>query len=93
MLNKEKQLRSMAKGLSPILQIGKNGLTQGSIDLIERELEQKELIKIKLLKGALSEEATKADRKAFAQEIAEKTDAKVVEQVGNILVLYRSKVF
>jgi RNA-binding protein len=92
-MRNEKQLRSEAKGLSPILQIGKNGLTAGSIDLIDRELEQKELIKIKLLKAALPEEAAKTARKALAEEIAEKTGAKVIEQVGNVLVLYRSKVF
>lgn len=85
----EKQLRRDAKLLGPILQIGKNGLTQGSIDLIDRELEQKQLVKIRVLKAALPEGAEKADRKKFAAEIAKKTHSQLVEQIGNILVLYR----
>ena len=59
MEKREKNLRSEAKLLTPVLQIGKNGLTQGSIDLIDRELTQRQLIKIKMLKHALPEDATK----------------------------------
>jgi RNA-binding protein len=84
-----KELRAAAKALDPILQIGKNGLTQGSIDLIDRELEQRHLIKIKL-KGALPQGASKSDRDALAQEIARATESQIVEQVGHILVLYRA---
>jgi RNA-binding protein len=85
----KQDLRSKAKMLSPILQIGKNGLTQGSIDLIDRELEQKGLIKIKMLKGSLPEDASKADRKGLAQQMADATHSQIIEQVGNIVVLYR----
>jgi RNA-binding protein len=84
-----KALRAKAKLLTPIMQIGKNGLTQGSVDLIDRELEQKHLIKIKLLKGALPEDASKADRRALANEMAKKSKAVLVEQVGSVVVLYR----
>jgi RNA-binding protein len=84
-----KELRSKAKHLEPILSIGKNGLTQGSIDLIDRELEQRQLIKIKFHRGAF-EEAGKAQRQELAQRIAQASNAKVVELVGNTLVLYRA---
>lgn len=83
------QLRAQGRLLTPILQIGKNGLTQGSIDLIDRELEQKHLIKIKLLKGALPEDAKKKDRQALGEEIARQARAQIIEQVGSIIVLYR----
>ena len=83
-----KTLRSKGKALEPILHIGKNGITQGTIDLIARELEQRNLIKIKLNKAAVGD-GGKADRKAMAEEICQKTHAKLVELVGNTLVLYR----
>ena len=67
--SKEKELRTRAKGLSPIVQIGKNGLTQGSIDQIDKELEQRHLIKIKMFAGALPEGATKGDRRALASQM------------------------
>ena len=85
----KQELRARAKFLSPILQIGKNGITDGSIDLIDRELEQKNLIKIKMLKAALPESASKADRKQLAQQMAERTRSEIIEQVGNVVVLYR----
>jgi RNA-binding protein len=84
-----KALRSQAKLLTPILQIGKNGLAQGSIDLIDRELKQRQLIKIKMLKGALPEDASKQDRKELAESIAKATKSHIVELVGSTLVLHR----
>ena len=89
MEKRDKNLRRHAKALGPILAIGKNGLTDGSIALIDRELQQKQLIKIKFLASALPDDATKADRKKLAGEIATRTRARVVEQVGHMLVLFR----
>ncbi len=91
MMEKNAQaLRSQAKILTPVLQIGKNGLTQGSIDLIDRELDTKHLIKVKLLSAALPDDANKSDRRALASEMASRTRSRVIEQVGNIVVLYRA---
>ncbi len=84
-----KELRSQAKLLVPIVNVGKNGLTQGIIDLIDRELKDKQLIKIKMLKGALPEDVKKADRKSLALGIAEAVRATVVDQVGSVVVLWR----
>jgi RNA-binding protein len=83
-----KMLRSQAKVLEPIVTVGKNGITQGTIDLIYRELEQRQLIKIKLNKGAVGE-GGKAERKAMAEEIAQKTGAMIIDQIGSVIVLYR----
>jgi len=89
-MSKTTELRSQGKLLSPILQIGKNGLSDGSIALIDRELEQKGLIKIKFHKTALPDDASKNDRKGLAQAIAAKTQSQVIEQIGNVVVLYRA---
>lgn len=80
-----KELKAKSKQLKPILSIGKNGLGQGTLDLIDRELEQKELIKIKFLKTAIED----MDKKSFANKIAELTKSELVDQVGNVIVLYR----
>jgi RNA-binding protein len=82
-------LRSQAKGLSAVLQVGKNGITDGTIDLIDRELEQKRLIKIKLLSSALPEGASKSDRVRMAEDLASRTNSTLVEQVGHVIVLYK----
>lgn len=83
-------LRAKAKHLTPVLQIGKNGLQQGNIDLVARELEQRQLIKVKILPSALPAEAKKADRRALAAALAQATRSLLVEQVGNVIVLYKA---
>ena len=48
--NKQKRfLRSEANQLQPLIQIGKNGLTESVVELIEEALEDKELVKISIL--------------------------------------------
>ena len=78
------QLRSKAKALEPILRIGKNGLTENVIKEIGSLLKEKKLIKIKLLKPAISK-----NKKEMINEIVGKTDSELIEAVGNIVVLYR----
>ena len=78
------QLRSKAKALEPILRIGKNGLTENVIKEIGSLLKEKKLIKIKMLKPAISK-----NKKEMINKIVEKTDSELIEAVGNIAVLYR----
>jgi RNA-binding protein len=85
-----KELRARAKHLRPVMQVGKNGVTQGTLNLINHELSQRQLIKIKLLKGALPEDAKKAQRELLGEELAAKSKATLIEQVGSVVVLYRS---
>jgi RNA-binding protein len=90
------RLRAQAKAIEPVMNIGKNGITQGTIDLLDRELDQRHLVKIKLNKGATSGESENVDasskqlRRGIAQELATKTRSTVVEQVGGVIVLWRS---
>lgn len=78
-------LKKRGKLLQPILQIGKNGLSEGTLALIDRELEQKELIKIKILKSSTEE----TNKKEIAKEISQKTQSQIIEQIGNVVVIYR----
>ncbi len=80
-----KELVAKAKLLEPVLRIGKSGLTENVITEIKKQLQKKKLIKIKFLKPALVDK----DRKELAKEIAEKTEAELIHQVGFVIVLYR----
>lgn len=84
-MEKLKELKSKAMVLQPTVQIGKNGLTDTVIEEIKRQLEDKKLIKIKFLKGALEAK----DKKELAKEIVEKTNSKVVLFVGFSLTIYK----
>jgi len=78
-------LRDAARGLEPVLRIGKNGLTPGAVQEIIAQLKKKHLIKVKLLSAFLDGK----DKKIVAVELAAKTDATLVQLVGNVVVLYR----
>jgi RNA-binding protein len=79
------QLRSEANQISPILNIGKNGVTDTLIEELNKQIKANRLVKVKVLKSA--EEGK--DVKAIAEEIAEATRSTLIEVRGRTVVLYR----
>lgn len=75
---KHKELKSKSKTLDPSIQIGKSGLTESIIKEIKRQLTQKNMIKIKMLKSAIEDK----DKKVIAEEIAKKTHSEIIDQIG-----------
>jgi RNA-binding protein len=86
-MDKEKlyQLKSEANQLSPILNIGKNGLTDSLIEELNKQIKANRLVKVKVLKSA--EEGK--DLKTLAEEIANATRSTLIEVRGRTVVLYR----
>ena len=81
-----KNLRSKARSMEALLRIGKNGVTPGIIAELEILLKKRNLVKLKFLPGFLDE---KKDRKAEAKLLADKLHAALVDQIGNVVVIYR----
>jgi len=77
------KLRSMAQQLTPIFQIGKNGLTENLVNDLVDALEKHELIKISVLKNA------EVDTKVMLNAVCEATCAEPVTAIGNKIVIYR----
>ena len=79
--------RSFLKGLShslqPLLQVGKNGLTESFYTECDKILELHELVKIAVL------DAADMKAKDVANTIAERLSADFVSAVGKKLVIYR----
>ncbi|MGX6971265.1 ribosome assembly RNA-binding protein YhbY [Vagococcus bubulae] len=76
-------LRSQAHHLDPIVQIGKNGLTDTVYDQVDDILEKRELIKITLLQN------TDEDIQDVAWRMEEELGCSAVQIIGRIIVLYR----
>ncbi|WP_353894320.1 ribosome assembly RNA-binding protein YhbY [Proteinivorax hydrogeniformans] len=76
-------LRSKANTIDPILQIGKNEISENLIEQINDALEARELIKVKVLKNCLS------DKKDIAEQISKATDSHIVQILGSIITLYK----
>ncbi|MEH6592768.1 MAG: YhbY family RNA-binding protein [Halioglobus sp.] len=81
-----KQLRAIGHKLKPIVTVAGKGLTDNVVTEVDRALSQHEFIKIKLAVGG------KEARTAVYEELCERTGAKLIQSVGNvILVLRRTK--
>ena len=77
------KLKSEAVQLKPIINIGKNGLTDAAIEELKKQIKANRLIKIKMLK------TTGADTKTLAQQLADATKTTLIEVRGSTVVLYR----
>ncbi|MBD3310084.1 RNA-binding protein [Candidatus Woesearchaeota archaeon] len=78
-----KELKKKAKLLEPLVRIGREGLSPGQISEIMRQLRQKGLVKVKMLKVYYADKG----RKQAGKEIASKTGSELVDVVGGIIVL------
>ena len=76
-------LKGLAMTMEPILQIGKSSVTPENIEAVREAIEDRELVKINVLKNCLN------DPKEIAQVIAERTRSEVVQVIGRKIVLYK----
>jgi RNA-binding protein len=72
---------------NPTIWIGKNGATEQVIDEICRQLEKKEMVKIRVLKSALK----KREAKVVASNITQQTQANLIDVRGHTIILYKSR--
>ena len=77
-------LRGLATELTPIMQIGKGGVTENMIKTFSDALEARELIKLHVL------ENSGEDPKELLGALAEALNAEAVAAVGKKIVLYRA---
>jgi len=76
-------LKSLAHDFKPVINIGKNSLTEEVIEAIDEALEKRELIKIKILNNNLD------DNDQIVDEVVEKLNCEFVSHIGNIFTIYR----
>ncbi len=76
-------LMSLASNLNPIFQVGKNSLTPEFTEAIAESFNNKELIKIAVLKNCFD------DPREIADMVAGRTQSQVVQVIGKKIVLYK----
>lgn len=80
-----RDLRAQAHSLKPTVTIAGNGLTPAVLAEIERSLQAHELIKIK------AQGIERAGREALMQTLCAELDAAPIQQIGNILIVWRER--
>ena len=81
--NQKKQLKALAHDLKPIIQIGKDGLSDNLLMTIDQALKAHELIKISVLQNNndITEE--------LILDISSRTRSEFVFKIGRQLIFYR----
>jgi RNA-binding protein len=77
-------LRGLGHALEPVVQVGKEGVTDGVTAALDEALLQHELVKVKL--GANTPE----DRHEAATELAARTSSELVQVLGKAVLLYKA---
>ena len=76
-------LRGLGNALEPVMQIGKEGMTENVITSVNLLLEARELVKFKVLNKC------DIDAKTLANDLAKILKADVVQCIGNVFILYK----
>lgn len=79
----KRYLRSMGNEMDPILQVGKEGVTEAVVISANEALEARELIKGRILPNSLE------DVKAAAEILAGRAGAELVQVIGRNFLLYK----
>jgi RNA-binding protein len=80
---KLKEMRQESKNMTPNMNIGKNGFTDNVIIKIKEDLAKHKMVKLKILQAYISDK----DKNEVFDDIAKKTDAKIVDKIGFTLTL------
>ncbi|MBQ8923555.1 MAG: ribosome assembly RNA-binding protein YhbY [Lachnospiraceae bacterium] len=76
-------LKGLAMNIDPVINIGKSSLTPEVTNAVEEAFNNRELIKVGVLKNCLD------DPRAIAEALGERTKSQVVQVVGKKIVLYK----
>lgn len=79
----DEEIRKMGQDIRTLVRIGKNGINESMVDEINRHLEDKDLVKVKVLRNNPIQDLDKV-----AEELEEKTDGRLIEIRGKTILLY-----
>lgn len=78
-----KELKAMAQEIKPKILVGKNGLTEGTLQSIDEVLTADEIVKIKFLNNSIDID------QELCEDLAAELGAEFVQKIGRVVVLYR----
>lgn len=85
--DERKKFKTQGRVLKPFITISGNGISDNAIENIIKNLKANKLTKVKILKSFV--DSVPQTKQEIAQEIAEKTKSELIDQVGQVIVLYK----
>ncbi len=82
----KRRIKREVSAEKPTIWVGKQGAAQ-IVNEVSRQLDQREIVKVKLLKSALGTEITKD----IASKMAQKTSSTLIDVRGHTFILYRPR--
>ena len=79
-----RELKARAQSLKPMLKVGKDGVSPAFLKATDDALTHHELVKVKF-------DEFKEQKKELASKLADGVAARLVMQVGHVVVLFRRK--
>ena len=80
----KKHLRRLAHALQPLVSLGNAGLTDAVVKELDRALSDHELVKVR------ARASDREQRDTWLSELARRTQATLVQRIGNVAVIYRA---
>ncbi|MEZ5544723.1 MAG: ribosome assembly RNA-binding protein YhbY [Lysobacteraceae bacterium] len=81
--SQKRYLRGLAHSLKPVILLGEKGVTPGVLAELDLALSHHELVKVRI------PGEDRQVREAVVVELAEQTNAAVVQRIGHVATLYR----
>ncbi len=78
-------LKGLAHALSPVVRVGKGGLTPSVVEETKKSILAHEVIKVRIDADDV------AARREIAEELARATDAELAGTIGKLAILYRHR--
>ena len=79
-----RELKARSQKLKPVVHVGHEGVTEALVAALDQALSDHGLVKVRFTDH-------KTERKELSKELAARTDARPILQVGHTLTLYRAK--
>lgn len=80
----KKYLKGLGHSLTPVIHIGKEGITDRLIASISKALSDHELIKVTLLENA------DLERDDAAEQVSQRTESETIQILGKKILFYKS---
>jgi len=81
----KRRIKRRLSAEKPTIWVGKSGVSQELLEEVGKQLDKKEMVKIKILKSALEVKQARQ----VASRIAEQTESALVECRGHTFMLYK----